>query len=79
LGTNPLLIQQIGHPHGKGRHAGLGVPSLGQLLLRALKAQLFQVEIHRGVVKKFSKLGELLVEVLPHTHMLAALSGVHKG
>ena len=49
------------------------------LVLRALEAQPFQVEIHRGVVKHLGKQGEFLVKILSHAHMLAALSGVYKG
>ena len=41
-GQNAGLLHEIRpHPHGEGRHAGLSVPGLGQLLLRPLKAQLF--------------------------------------
>ena len=61
---------------GKGHHAGLGVPGLGQLLLRSFKTQFFQIKIHRRIVQDLAEQGIGLIEILPHSGVLAALPSV---
>ena len=46
---NALVLQYSGQTGGEGYHAGLGEPGLAQGLVRPLKAQLLQIEIHRSI------------------------------
>ena len=57
-GTDPRLIEQGGHTGGEGHHAGLGVPGVGELLLRAVKAEFREIEVHRRGIKDVPEEGK---------------------
>ena len=78
-GADAPGIQQVGDPHGEGRHAGLGVAGLRQRLDRPFKGEGFQVKVQPGVVQHRPVFGVLVIEVPAHAHFLAALTGVYKG
>ena len=78
-GTDALFIEHSGDTGSEGHHTGLGVLGLAELLLRALEAQLLEVEVHPGAVQHRPEGGIGLIEVLAHAHMLGALTGIEKG
>ena len=73
-----LILQHGGQAGGEGYHAGLGELGLAQGLVRPLKAQLLQIEIHRSVrgIQRGAEQGFTLVKIFAHPGVLSALTGI---
>ena len=75
---NARLPQHGGNTAGKRRHTGLGVLGFVQYARRIGEHNFLYIKIHRssGLLQHSAESGEVLIQVLAHTGVLAALPGV---